>query len=538
MGNLTKQTIGQLLKESSEKHSELKAVEYLNFTYSKTWKELDNESDLLAKGLLKFGIKKNDCVAIWGTNTPEWLLLFLSISKIGAILVPINTNYKENEIEYILNQSMCKYLMFSKGFKELNYKKIIENLKGKLQYLKKIIYFGDENNEKESEFYSYKSLFNLGLEMTDKSLKVCKDKISCEDILAILYTSGTTSFPKGVMLTHSNMINNAIGIAEALNFTEKDKLCIPTPFFHCFGLSASIIACITKGATMIPIDYYKSSEVLKAVEKFKCTALHGVPTMFISLINNPTIKKFDLSSLRTGIIAGDSCDKKTIKKIIDMLGINELISSYGQTECSPAITISNAKDDLEKRISTVGKKMPNIEIKIVNLKTGKNVKEGEVGELCTRGYHLMKGYYRNILNTKKVIDENGWLHTGDLASIDKDEYYKIHGRIKDIIIRGGENISPLEIENIILEFEEISNCKVVGISDKRLGQEIVACLVINNPINLEKLKLKLKLKLADYKVPKYFEIFETFPTTASGKIEKYKLKYILEKKYNREDMNE
>ena len=527
-----------MLKEASEKYFEVRAIEYLNFPYSRTWKELDIESDTLAKGLLKFGIKKNDCIAIWGTNTPKWLLSFLAISKIGAIAIPINTSYRKNEVEYILNQSKCKYLMFSEGFKELKYKDILKKLKGKLHYLKKIIYFGEEEkHKKDNEFYLYDNLFDLGLEITDEELKSYKERITSNDMLAILYTSGTTNFPKGVMLTHNNMINNAIDIAEALDFSEKDKLCIPTPFFHCFGLSASILACIAKGTTMVPIDYYKSSEVLKAIEKFRCTALHGVPTMFISLINNPTLKEFNLNSLRTGIIAGDSCDKKMIKKIITTLGIRELLTSYGQTECSPAITISKTKDSLEKRISTVGKKMPNIEIKIIDSKTGERVEINEVGELCTRGYHLMQGYYRNSLETKRTIDQEGWLHTGDLASVDEEGYYKIHGRIKDIIVRGGENISPLEIENIILEFQEIKSCKIIGISDEVFGEEIAACLILNKNIQLEKIKNELSQRLANYKIPKYFEIFKNFPTTASGKIEKYKLRYMLEKKYNREDKN-
>lgn len=537
MENLTEKTVGELLKESSKKYSKIKAVEYLNYTYSKTWEELDKESDSLAKGLVKFGIKKNDCVAIWGTNSPEWLLSFLAISKIGAIAVPFNTSYRTNEIEYLLNQSRSKYLIVSEGFKELKYKEIIKNLKGKLQYLKKIIYFGQEKfkDEKECEFYSYSNLFKLGRDITNNNLERIKKKVSSNDILVILYTSGTTNFPKGVMLTHNSMINNAIGIAEALEFTKKDKLCIPTPFFHCFGLSASIIACIVKGTTMIPIDYYKPSEVLKAIDKFKCTALHGVPTMFISLLNHPMMKKFNLNSLRTGIIAGDSCDKKIIKKIIDTLGVTELLTSYGQTECSPAITISKTKDNLEKRISTVGKKMPYIEIKIINSKTGEKVNEGEIGELCTRGYHLMKGYYGKPQETKKIIDKDGWLHTGDLASVDKEGYYKIHGRMKDIIIRGGENISPMEIENIILEFKEINSCKVIGVFDERLGQEIAVCLVLNENIQIEKIKNKLIERLANYKVPRYFEIFKEFPMTASGKIEKYKLKNILEKIYHKEE---
>jgi fatty-acyl-CoA synthase len=381
--------------------------------------------------------------------------------------------------------------------------------------------------EKQSSMYTWEEVLRMGEEIPDEVLAERQASLDFDDPINIQYTSGTTGFPKGVVLTHHNILNNGYFIGECMKFTEEDRLCIPVPFYHCFGMVLSNMASVTHGTAMVlPAEHFDPVSTLSAVEKERCTAVHGVPTMFVAELEHPDFSKFDLSSLRTGIMAGSPCPIEFMKKVSTLMNMREVVITYGQTESSPGITMSSTDDSLDLRVSTVGKPMPHTEMKIVDPKTGKIVPRGETGEICARGYMIMREYYNNPVATEQCIDEEGWLHTGDLGTLDENDYCKITGRLKDMVIRGGENIYPREIEEFLYTHPAISDVQVIGVPDKKYGEELMAWIKLKNgaSANQEEIKAFCKGRIAHFKIPRYIKFVDDFPMTVSGKIQKYKMR--------------
>lgn len=529
-------TIGDLLDRIAEQYPDHDAVLYTDRPFRKTYSEFRDLCNVVAKGLMAMGIKKGDHVAIWATNYPEWLLAQFATAKIGAVLVTVNTNYKIFELEYLLKQSDSTTLILIEGFKDCNYVDIINKLcpdikdsePGKLNnhslpFLKNIIYVGDKNHP---GMFNWNELYEMASKVSDKELEERQRSLDINDVINMQYTSGTTGFPKGVMLTHYNLVNNGMCIGDCMNFTHEDKLCIPVPLFHCFGCVLGVMACVTHGATMVPIEYYQPLKVMQAIQDEECTAVHGVPTMFIAMLEHADFDKFKFPKLRTGIMAGSPCPIKVMKQVVDLMGAKEITIAYGQTEASPVCTQTRVDDSIELRVSTVGRVLPFIEAKVVDPETNKEVPFGVQGEFVARGYNVMKGYYKMPEATSQAIDEDGWLHTGDLATMDKDGYFKITGRIKDMIIRGGENIYPKEIEEFLYTHPFVKDVQVIGVPSKQYGEEIMACIILKDEgtVTEDEIKEFVKGNMARHKVPKYVNFMTAFPMTASGKIQKYKLR--------------
>ncbi|MEC1453518.1 AMP-binding protein [Bacillus haynesii] len=536
MAELLHLTIGKLLEKTAVNTPDHEAVVYPDRGLRYTYRQFDQLCRKVAKGLMALGIDKGEHVAIWASNTPEWLTTQFASAKTGAVLVTVNTNYQLSELEYVLKQSDASTLILMESYRGTSYidilYKLIPELKesepGKLAserlpFLKNIILMGDKRHP---GMYLWDDLLKLSGSVSEKALDRRMVRLEEHDVINMQYTSGTTGFPKGVMLTHSNLANNAANIAECMNLSKKDRMCIPVPFFHCFGCVLGNLACVTAGATMVPVQEFSPKEVLSAVETEKCTALHGVPTMFIAELNDQDFASYDLSSLRTGIMAGSNCPIEVMKKVIDNMGMSEITIAYGQTEASPVITQTRANDSLKRRVETVGRALPNVEVKITEPGTNQEVARGVQGELCTRGYHVMKGYYKNPEATAAVIDEEGFLHTGDLAIMDEEGYCRITGRLKDMIIRGGENIYPREIEEFLYKHPNILDVQIVGVPDETFGEEVSAWIKLKSGVSMtaEELKAYCKGKIARYKIPRYIAFVEEFPMTASGKVQKFKLR--------------
>ncbi|MCD2370953.1 AMP-binding protein [Bacillus sp. BS3(2021)] len=536
MAELLHLTIGKLLEKTAANAPDHEAVVYPDRRLRYTYRQFDQLCRKVAKGLMALGIEKGEHVAIWASNTPEWLTAQFASAKTGAVLVTVNTNYQLSELEYVLKQSDATTLILMESYRGTSYidilYKLIPELKesepGKLAserlpFLKNIILMGDKRHP---GMYLWDDILKLSGSVSVKALDHRMERLKEHDVINMQYTSGTTGFPKGVMLTHSNLANNAANIAECMNLSRKDRMCIPVPFFHCFGCVLGTLACVTAGATMVPVQEFNPKEVLSAVETEKCTALHGVPTMFIAELNDQDFASYDLSSLRTGIMAGSNCPIEVMKKVINNMGMSEITIAYGQTEASPVITQTRVNDSLKRRVETVGRALPNVEVKITEPGTNQEVARGVQGELCTRGYHVMKGYYKNSEDTAAVIDEDGFLHTGDLAVMDEEGYCRITGRLKDMIIRGGENIYPREIEEFLYKHSNILDVQIVGVPDETFGEEISAWIKLKSGASMtaDELKEYCKGKIARYKIPRYIAFVEEFPMTASGKVQKFKLR--------------
>ncbi|MCY8037495.1 AMP-binding protein [Bacillus paralicheniformis] len=536
MAELLHLTIGKLLEKTAANAPDHEAVVYPDRRLRYTYQQFDQLCRKVAKGLMALGIEKGEHVAIWASNTPEWLTAQFASAKTGAVLVTVNTNYQLSELEYVLKQSDATTLILMESYRGTSYidilYKLIPELKesepGKLAserlpFLKNIILMGDKRHP---GMYLWDDILKLSGSVSEKALDHRMERLKEHDVINMQYTSGTTGFPKGVMLTHSNLANNAANIAECMNLSRKDRMCIPVPFFHCFGCVLGTLACVTAGATMVPVQEFNPKEVLSAVETEKCTALHGVPTMFIAELNDQDFASYDLSSLRTGIMAGSNCPIEVMKKVINNMGMSEITIAYGQTEASPVITQTRVNDSLKRRVETVGRALPNVEVKITEPGTNQEVARGVQGELCTRGYHVMKGYYKNSEDTAAVIDEDGFLHTGDLAVMDEEGYCRITGRLKDMIIRGGENIYPREIEEFLYKHSNILDVQIVGVPDETFGEEISAWIKLKSGASMtaDELKEYCKGKIARYKIPRYIAFVEEFPMTASGKVQKFKLR--------------
>ena len=532
----TEDTIGNFLEKQVEENPDRDFMVYPDRNLRFTYKDFDERVNMLAKGLLSLGIVKGDHVGIWARNVPDWLTFMFATAKIGAVLVTVNTAYKSHELEYVLKQSDMKTLAIIDGFQDVDYVntmyELVPELKTqergslkseKFPFLEHVIYVGQE---KHRGMYNTNELMLLGKHTDDEELLMVKKTVNNHDVVNMQYTSGTTGFPKGVMLTHRNILNNGYYIGERQKFTGDDKLCLTVPLFHCFGIVLAVMAIITHGATMVIIELFDPLMVLAAVQKEKCTALYGVPTMFIAEFSHPMFDIFDLSSLRTGIMAGSPCPIEAMKKVVKDMHMTQITSVYGLTEGSPGFTQTSVDDPLEKRVETVGKELPNCEVKIVDPETGETLGPNQTGEICCKGYNVMKGYYKMPEKTKEVIDKDGWLHSGDLATCDEEGYYSIVGRIKDMIIRGGENIYPREIEEFLHTMPEVKDVQVVGIPDEKYGEIIGAFIILEEGVELapEDIRDYAVTKIARYKVPKHIFFVDEFPLTASGKIQKFKLR--------------
>ena len=533
---LNEKTVGEIVKEASRKFPETEAYVYPELGIRKTYKEFDEETDELAKAFIGMGIQKGEHVAIWSDNKREWLLSQYATGKMGAVLVTVNTNYQEKELEYLLQQSDATTLILCESYKGTSYLDILRavckeinvaekgNIRSqKLPFLKNVIVMGENNYP---GMYTWSELMAHADSVSDETLKQHMNVLHNDDVINIQYTSGTTGFPKGVMLTHKNIVNNGQLVGDCIHLSEQDRLCIPVPFFHCFGCVLGTMASVTHGSTMVIIEQFDAAKVLQTVQDEKCTALHGVPTMFIAELNHPDFAKFDLSSLRTGIMAGSICPIEVMKKVMEDMGAHEITIAYGQTESSPVITQTRTDDAIEKRVSSVGQAHPGVEVKIIDPITGEDTPTGVPGELCTRGYLVMKGYYKNEEATNAAIDSNGWLHTGDIAVIDEDGYIDITGRIKDMVIRGGENIYPKEVEEFLYKHPSIQDIQVVGVPDPKYGEELMAWIILKDGENLtsEEVKAYCRGKISYHKIPKYIEFIDAYPMTASGKIQKFLLR--------------
>ncbi len=530
------QTVGELLEEVAARFPDRQAVKYIDRDYFRTWKDFNAEVDEVAKGFLEIGIVKGDHVAIWATNVPEWLLTLFACAKIGAVLVTVNTNYKVFELEYLLRQSDTKALVMTRGFKDADYIAIVNELCPTLKnqvpnqldfpmlpFLKSIILQGDEA---PAGMMPFNELFERARKIPDAEYQALKAEQDEHDVINMQYTSGTTGFPKGVMLTHYNIVNNGKSIGDCMKFTHEDKLCIPVPFFHCFGLVLAVMACLTHASSMVPLESYRPLDFLRAIQDEECTAVHGVPTMYIAALEHKDFKNYRFPRLRTGIMAGSPCPIKVMRQVIDEMGMKEITISYGQTEASPVCTMTTTDDSIERRVSTVGKALPQIECKIVDPETGETLGPGKQGEFCARGYNIMKGYYKMEEATAQAIDQDGWLHSGDLCEVDEHGYYKVTGRLKDMIIRGGENIYPKEIEEFLYTVDEVQDVQVIGVPSEQYGEEVMACVILKKGacLTAEQVRAMIKENMARHKVPRYVEFMEQFPMTASGKIQKFKLR--------------
>lgn len=529
-------TIGELLEKQVNLYPDQEAVVYSELNLRKTYKEFDETVNQTAKGFMSLGIGKGENVAIWADNKPEWITSQFATAKMGAVLVTVNTSYQVMELEYLLKQSESTTLIMAESYKGTNYLDVLKQVcpelnhseKGKidspeLPNLKNVIVLSDDMFEFG---YNWNEVVNMGDRISDDELKKRKDSLHHHDTINMQYTSGTTGFPKGVMLTHHNIVNNGNQIADCMKLTNEDRLCIPVPFFHCFGCVLGILAAVSKGATMVMLEQFEPERVMKAVSNEQCTGLHGVPTMFIAELNHPKFATFDFSHLRTGIMAGSTCPMEVMTDVIEKMGAKEITIAYGQTESSPVITQTNTDDPIELKVSTVGKPHPNVEVKVIIPGTDDEQKIGLTGELCTRGYHVMKGYYNNEESTRTAIDSDGWLHTGDLAVLHVNGYLEITGRMKDMIIRGGENIYPREIEEFLYQHPDVLDVQVTGLPDKKYGEEIMAWIILKDNVStsIEDIRSFCEGNISHHKVPKYIEFVDEYPMTASGKIQKFKLK--------------
>ncbi|OGU14341.1 MAG: AMP-binding protein [Geobacteraceae bacterium GWC2_53_11] len=543
-------TVGRLLDEIARRFPDNEALVYPERGLRYSYKEFNERCRQIAKGLLRLGIKKGDNISIWAYNVPEWVLLQFASAKIGAILVTVNTSYKSAELEYILNQSDSTSLFMVGSFKDSNYVEtladVIPDLAAsepgnlsttKLPFLKNIIFIGQET---PAGMINFDSIVKLGEDVPDAELHAVEETLDCHETINMQYTSGTTGFPKGVMLTHYNIVNNGFNIGECMKFTEKDRLCIPVPFFHCFGCVLGVMACVTHGTTMVPVEIFDPLKVLQTIEKEKCSAVHGVPTMFIAELEHPDFPEFDLSSLRSGIMAGSPCPIEVMKKVISQMHASEITIAYGQTESSPVITQTRTDDPIELRVATVGRSLPDVGVKIVDIETGETLPPGKQGELCTKGYHVMKGYYKMPEETARAIDSDNWLHTGDLAIMDENGYCKITGRIKQMIIRGGENIYPREIEEFLYTHPNVSDIQVYGVPDKKYGEQVMAAIILKKGVVMTEDEVRdyCRGKIANYKIPKYVKFVDGYPMTASGKIQKFKMREMAIKELQLEEMGD
>ncbi len=540
-------TIGEMLNEIAARYPDTEALVSVDQQIRYTYSEFLDAVNEVARALMAIGIEKGDRVGIWAMNYAEWVVVQFATAKMGAIMVNINPAYRTYELEYVLKQAEIHTLILQGRFKTSDYvgmfyeacPEAIEARAGRINsdkfpFLRNVIFMGD---------IPYNGMYTWN-EFIEKAHNISRDEqiereesLSFDDPVNIQYTSGTTGFPKGVVLTHHNILNNGYFIGEGMKFTEKDRLCIPVPFYHCFGMVLSNLACVTHGSTMVlPYPAFDAERVLQAVESEGCTALHGVPTMFIAELRHPNFAKYRLDTLRTGIMAGSPCPIEVMREVSKRMHMSDIVIVYGQTETSPGVTMTTTDDPIERRVSTVGRVFPHVELKIVDPVTQKMVPMGVEGEICARGYVVMKCYYNNPNATHSTIDSNGWNHTGDLGVMDEEGYFHIVGRLKDMVIRGGENIYPREIEEFLHNHPKIQDAYVIGVPDIKYGEELMAWVKTEEGVDLTEKEIRdfCDGRIARYKIPRYFKFVDEFPMTVSGKIQKFKMREVSIKELNLE----
>lgn len=533
---LFEKTLGEFLEYWSRTTPDKEFVVYTDRNLRFTYSQFNRRVDKLAKGLMAIGVRKGSHVGIWATNIPDWTVFLFATAKIGAVLVTVNTNYKQHELEYLVANSDLDTLCISGGtfdsdYVAMTYAMLPELKSGprgglrseRFPRMRNVIYIGQE---KHRGMYNTAELLLLGSMNDDYALAGAGSRNSCFDVVNMQYTSGTTGFPKGVMLTHHNIINNGFSIGECMKFTDQERVCLPVPLFHCFGIVLGLMAILTHGGCAVLLERFDPLLVLASVHKERCTALYGVPTMFIAELNHPMFSLFDLSCLRTGIMAGALCPEWLMQQVIEKMNMREITSVYGLTESSPGMTQSHVDDPIEVRTATVGRELPGVEVRIFDPETGLECPVGVQGEMCCRGYNIMKGYYKMPEATAAVIDENGFLHSGDLGIKDADGNFRITGRIKDMIIRGGENIYPKEIEEFLYQMPEVQDVQVAAVPSRKYGEEVGAFIILKEPGTLQESDVRdfCKGKISRHKIPKYVFFVEGFPLTGSGKIQKFRLK--------------
>lgn len=530
------ETVGALLDRIAAQHGNRPALVVRHQNVRWSYAEFARRAEALAAGLLALGLEPGDRVGIWAPNCAEWVLTQFATAKAGLILVNINPAYRRAELEYALNKVACKALVLAPALKTSDYLAILNDLVPELKsaapgqlaakalpHLRIVVRLG---TERTPGMMNFDEISTRGGAAEKKRLAELAGTLQFDDPINIQFTSGTTGFPKGATLTHHNIVNNGYFIGEAMRLAPEDKLCIPVPLYHCFGMVLGNLACVTHGSAMVyPAEAFDPVATLEAVAAERCTALHGVPTMFIAELDHPRFAEFDLSSLRTGIMAGSPCPIEVMKRVVDRMNMREVTIAYGMTETSPVSTQSSTDDPLEKRVSTVGRVQPHIEVKLVDT-AGKIVPRGTPGELCTRGYSVMRGYWGDAEKTKDAIDDGGWMHTGDLATMDDEGYVNIVGRLKDMVIRGGENVYPREIEEFLYRHPKIQDVQVIGVPDPKYGEEVCAWVKLRagESATEDEIRAFCKGQIAHYKIPRYIRFVDGFPMTVTGKIQKFAMR--------------
>lgn len=528
--------VGALLTRLAEALPDNEALVYADRNLRLTFAELEAEARLIARGLMASGVQRGERVALWATNVPEWVVLQLALAKIGAILVTVNTSLRAHEMDYLLRQSESATVITIRGFRDVDYVGVLREIGAvgdtKLPNLKRAIFISrGEGDECPDGLRPYAKLREMAANVGEEQLDARESEVGLDDVINMQYTSGTTGFPKGVMLSSRNILNNGYWLGRGLGYSPQDRLCLCVPLFHCFGCVIGVLGAYTHGACLCPIEFFDARKVLETIERERCTSLYGVPTMFLAEMEDPEFKRFDLSSLRTGVMAGALCPEALMRRAIDEMNLREITIIYGLTEASPGITQTPRDDTIEHRTQTVGVVLPEMEVKIVDPATRETLGPNQHGELCVRGYCVMKGYYNNAEATRAAIDDEGWLRTGDQATMDEDGYVRITGRIKDIIIRGGENISPKEIEDLMRQHPAVSDIYVYAVKSEFFGEEVAAAVRLKTGATAteEELRNFCQGKIARFKIPKYVRFVSEFPMTASGKIQKFKLREAHEK---------
>ncbi len=512
------ETIGANLERTAARFPTAEALVSRHQDLRYSYAELNAAVDRVARGLLAMGLRKGDRVGIWSANRAEWVLIQYATAKAGIVLVNINPSYRTSELEYALLQSGARVLFSAQTFKTSDYAAMIEEVKPRLEKLERVVLLDTP---------SWEAFLSEASRVSNRDLEVRMSELQFDDPINIQYTSGTTGAAKGATLSHHNILNNGFFVAEFCRLTEADRLCIPVPFYHCFGMVMANLGCTTHGACMvIPSAAFEPEAVLQTVQDERCTVLYGVPTMFIAELGLENFADFDLASLRTGIMAGSPCPVEVMRKVIDRMHMADVTICYGMTETSPVSTQTGADDELERRVSTVGRVHPHVEVKIVDPADGTVVPRGSTGELCTRGYSVMLGYWEDQERTAEAIDSGRWMHTGDLATMDDEGYVNIVGRIKDMIIRGGENVYPREIEEFIYTHPDVADVQVIGVPDERYGEAIMAWIQARDgaTIDEEELREWCAKSIAHFKVPRYVKVVDEFPMTVTGKVQKFKMR--------------
>lgn len=535
MIQLSEKTLGDYLEYWAEHTPDKEYIVYSDRDLRFTWKEFNERVDDMAKGLIAIGVTKGTHVGLWAQNVPDWLTFLYACAKIGAVCITVNTNYKQNELEFLVKDSDMHTLCLTDGTWESNYvdmtyqmlPELRECQRGHLESknfpnLKNVVYIGQE---KYRGMYNTSEILLLGENTEEDEFLKLRKSVNCHDVVNMQYTSGTTGFPKGVMLTHYNIANNGFLTGEHMKFTQDDKLCVCVPLFHCFGVVLATMNCLTHGCTEVMVERFDPLVTLASVHKERCTALYGVPTMFIAELNHPMFDMFDLSCLRTGIMAGSLCPIELMRKVEDKMHLR-VTSVYGLTETSPGMSQTRIDDPDEVRYTTVGRDYEFVDVKVLDPETNQEVPVGAQGEMCCKGFNVMKGYYKNPKATAEIIDENGYLHSGDLGVKDENGNYRITGRIKDMIIRGGENIYPREIEEFLYHLPGVRDVQVAGVPSKKYGEEVGAFIILDEGVKLtvDEVRDYCRGKIARYKIPKYVFFVDEYPLTGSGKIQKFKLR--------------